>query len=80
MATPTHARFELPAIIGGQDVWGNSAFDVRYPYTGEVAGTAPRLSRADVMRALDRARDAGLDLSRHERAQVLFGIADRLQQ
>src|SRR5918912_4214656 len=80
MATPTRARFELPAIIGGQDVWGNGAFDVHYPYTGEVAGTAPRLGPADVGRALERARAARFDLSRHERAQILFAIADRLQQ
>src|SRR5205823_7557006 len=44
------------------------------------AGAAPRLSHADVVRALDSARDAGFELSRHERAQILLEIADRLQQ
>jgi len=72
--------YELPAIIDGQEVWGDGAFDVQYPYTGEVVGTAPSLTRADVLRALEHARDTSFDLSRHERAQILNTVADRLQQ
>lgn len=80
MTTPTHTRYELPAIIDGREVRGSGTFDVRYPYTGEVVGAAPRLTRADVVRALESARDATFELSRHERSQILFKIADRLQQ
>ena len=54
--------------------------EVHSPYTGEVVGTAPRLGRDDVRHALDLARDADFDLSRHERAEILFAISARLRQ
>ncbi len=80
MAIAAHPRYELPTFIAGEEVWGPASFDVPYPYTGEVIGTAPKLTHADVVRALEHARDLRFDLSRHERAQLLFAIADRLQQ
>ena len=78
--TTTTTRFDFPALIAGRETRGEGAFEVRYPYTGEVIGSAPRLGRDEIVRALENARDTGFDLSRHERAQILFGIADRLQQ
>jgi aldehyde dehydrogenase (NAD+) len=76
-------RFEIPAplpvLINGEEVSGDHAFAVRYPYTGEVIAEVPSLGRADVLRALETARDTRFDLSRHERSQILFRIADRLQ-
>src|SRR5579871_207223 len=80
MAAPTSTRYNLPTFLEGQEEWGQNTFEVRYPYTGEVAGTAPRLTRAQVVRALEHARDTQIELSRHERAQILNRIADRLQQ
>src|SRR5579871_3052587 len=79
MAAPTSTRYNLPTFLEGQEEWGQNTFEVRYPYTGEVAGTAPRLTRAQVVRALEHARDTQIELSRHERAQILNRIADRLQ-
>ncbi len=80
LATTAAPRHDLPVLIAGQEVWGDARFDVRYPYTGDVIGSAPRLTRDDVVRALEHARDTTIALSRHERAQVLFRIADRLQE
>ena len=71
-------RHDLPTWIDGQEERGTSQFEVRYPYTGEVIGSAPRLTRAEVGRVLDRAAERRFDLSRHERAQILNRIADVL--
>jgi putative phosphonoacetaldehyde dehydrogenase len=80
LATTPREHYDLPVLIAGDEVWGADRFEVRYPYTGEVVGSAPRLSRDDVVRALEHARDTTVTLSRHERAQLLFRIADRLQE
>lgn len=80
LATTTALRYDLPVLIAGEEVWGTDRFEVRYPYTGEVVGSAPRLTRDDVVHALEHARDTTITLSRHERAQLLFRIADRLQE
>src|SRR5690242_5617278 len=80
MTTTTTTRFDLPALIAGRETRGDGSVEVRYPFTGEVIGSAPRLGRDDLVRALENARDTTFDLSRHERGQILFGIADRLQQ
>src|SRR5690348_16138432 len=79
MASAGTTLYNLPTCIDGKEEWGDGSFEVRYPYSGEVIGTAPRLTRETVVHALERARDTRLDLSRHERAQLLNGIADRLQ-
>ena len=73
------ARHNLPTWIDGEEVYGSEQFAVRYPYTGEVIGTAPRLSREEVTRILDCSGTLRFELSRHERAQLLNRIADRLQ-
>src|SRR5215213_3416183 len=84
MATTTRvssvlSRHDLPAWIDGQAVYGDRQFEVRFPYTGEVIGSAPRLTREAVSRALDRASERRFDLSRFDRSQILNHIADRLQ-
>jgi aldehyde dehydrogenase (NAD+) len=80
MAIAARPRYELPVLIDGREVWGPASLEVTYPYTGEVVGTVPKLAREEVVRALELARDARVELSRHERAQILFGIAERLQR
>jgi len=77
--TGTTTRHDLPALIGGAEVWGERRVDVRSPYTGEVVGSVPRLGRAEVTAVLDAAAGTTFDLSRHERATILNGIADRLR-
>ena len=80
MVIATEIRYELPVIVDGDEVYGDEQFDVRYPYTGEAVGTAPKLTREQVASVLDAAAEHRFDLSRHERAQLLFRIADRLQE
>jgi phosphonoacetaldehyde dehydrogenase len=75
----SNTRHDLPTFIDGREQWGSSQFDVRYPYTGEVIGSAPRLSRAEVVDVLDGAGERRFDLTRHERSQILHYIADLLQ-
>jgi len=79
-APSTVRRHDLPTWIDGQEEYGDRRFNVRYPYTGEVIGSAPRLTREAVIGVLDRVAERRFDLSRHERAQVLNRIADRLQE
>lgn len=78
-ASATLPRHDLPTWIDGEEVAGTERFAVHYPYTGEVIGSAPRLSRAEVERVLDRAATQRFDLSRYERSQILHRIADMLE-
>jgi aldehyde dehydrogenase (NAD+) len=80
MATATMRRYEYPTLIDGEEVWGEERFDVRYPYTGEVVGSAPKMTRERVVKTLDWAAGRRFDLSRHERATVLNRIADALAE
>jgi phosphonoacetaldehyde dehydrogenase len=78
VATETHTPLILPTFISGQEVWGHESFEVTNPYTGERVGAAPALTRQEVTRALESARDANFDLSRHERSRILLKIAESL--
>jgi phosphonoacetaldehyde dehydrogenase len=55
-------------------------FEVRYPYSGEVVGEAPLLSREEVRLALDAAAAAPVTLDRHARASVLERVAARIDE
>ena len=66
------------SLVGGVEVRADRTFDVDYPYTGEVAGTAPLLGREDVRRALDLAAAARVALDRFERSTVLQRVADAI--
>jgi aldehyde dehydrogenase (NAD+) len=79
-AIPIASRYDFPLLIDGKETRGDASFPVRYPYTGEIIGSAPKLSAAQVTAVLERGRDLRFDLSRHQRAQILSAIADRLQR
>jgi phosphonoacetaldehyde dehydrogenase len=68
-----------PCLIGGDEDPGEDRFDVVYPYTGDVIGTAPVLSTRAVRRALDLAAAASVALDRHERSRVLELVADAIR-
>jgi aldehyde dehydrogenase (NAD+) len=55
-----------------------TALAVENPYTGEVVGEAPVSGAAEVTAMCDRA-PARPELPRHERARILFAVADRIQ-
>lgn len=68
-------EFHFPCLIDGEPVSRDERIVVRYPFTGEVIGSAPRLREEDVLRALESAASARPRLSRHERSQILLRAA-----
>ena len=72
-------RFDLPLLIDGREVRTTDSIAVHYPYTGQVVGSVPKLTRSEVTAVLDRASERRFTLSRHERAQILNRIADHLE-
>ena len=71
--------FDLPLLIDGREVRTTDSIAVHYPYTGQVVGSVPKLTRSEVTAVLDRASERKFTLSRHERAQILNRIADHLE-
>jgi phosphonoacetaldehyde dehydrogenase len=69
---------EPSCIVGGREERGVARFDVAYPYTGEVIGTAPVLAAETVERALDLAAASRVRLNRFERSGVLERVADAI--
>jgi phosphonoacetaldehyde dehydrogenase len=51
---------------------------VHSPYTGELVGEVPVAGAGEVRAALARGAAYRDELSRHERSQILFAVADRL--
>lgn len=62
--------------IGGERVTHKNVIEVRYPFTGEVVGTVPKGTVADVRRAFEIAAAYKPKLSRHERAAILRKTAE----
>lgn len=62
--------------IGGERVTHKNVIEVRYPFTGEVVGTVPKGTVADVRRAFEIAAAYKPKLSRHERATILRKTAE----
>ncbi len=71
--------FDLPCLVGGERVWRDERVLVRYPFTGEAIGSAPRLGADDVLRAIQVAASQTARPSRHERSQVLLRAAARIE-
>lgn len=55
-----------------------STIFVRSPFSGELVGEAPVSRPEEVRSALDVAANYVNELSRHERSELLFAVADRL--
>ncbi len=70
-ALPTPVRRES-LRIAGEKVAAERSFEVRYPYTGEVVGIAPKATVDDVRRAIATARGFRCRLSRHDRYRILM--------
>ena len=62
--------------IGGQRVASDRVIEVRFPFTGQVIGTIPKGTVADVRRAFEIAAAYKPKLSRHERAAILRKTAE----
>ncbi|MBS1162133.1 MAG: hypothetical protein H6R03_29 [Burkholderiaceae bacterium] len=62
--------------IAGERVATERSFEVRYPYTGEVIGSAPKATVDDVRRAIAAARGFRCRLTRHERYRILMAASE----
>ena len=62
--------------IAGERVATERSFEVRYPYTGEVIGSAPKATVEDVRRAIAAARGFRCRLTRHERYRILMAASE----
>ena len=58
--------------IAGQKVPSERIIEVHHPYSGELVGTVPKASVAEVRRALQTARDYRGELTRHDRYRILM--------
>ncbi len=72
--------FHFPCVVQGGEIYREERILVRYPYTGEVIGSAPRLGPDDALRAILAAAGAAPRLSRHERSQILLRTAARIER
>lgn len=70
--------FHFQGVVAGRPADRDERIVVRYPYTGEVVGSVPRLGPDDVARAVSAAAAAGQPLSRWERSRILEGAAARI--
>jgi len=71
-------RIESMRLAGehvGADRRGERTITVRNPYTGEIVGTVPKATLAEVRRAFDIARAYRPTLSRYQRARILESAA-----
>ena len=58
--------------IAGEKVSRDRVIEVRHPYDGELIGTVPKATPADVRRALEIARNFRSPLTRHGRYEILM--------
>ncbi|AUX21793.1 aldehyde dehydrogenase [Sorangium cellulosum] len=71
--------FHFPCLVAGEPVSRDERILVRFPFTGEVIGSVPRLGEEDVLRALASASSGPPRPSRHERSQILLRAAARIE-
>ena len=57
-----------------------ATIEVRSPFDGELVGSVPVAGQEQVRAMLDRAAGWRCSLSRHERSELLFGVASRLSE
>ncbi|KLN60117.1 DeoR faimly transcriptional regulator [Kiloniella spongiae] len=67
-----------PMRIAGKKVDTEGRIDVHYPYTNEVIGTVPRGTAAHAKEAFEIAANYESKLTRYERQQILFRVAEIL--
>jgi phosphonoacetaldehyde dehydrogenase len=71
--------FVFPCFVHGEPLDREARLEVRYPYTGEVVGSVPKLGEDDVARAIRLAAASGPALPRWERGRVLLRAAERIE-
>ena len=71
---------EFGSIIGRDQVSSGCWIEVRNPYSGELVGQVASADRSTTNQVLQRARSAEVYLQRHERHDLLNGMAARLAE
>ncbi|WP_120496418.1 phosphonoacetaldehyde dehydrogenase [Kiloniella sp. EL199] len=69
-----------PMRVAGKKVDTEGRIDVHYPYTNEVIGTVPRGTAAHAKEAFEIAANYESKLTRYERQQILFRVAEILNE
>ncbi len=69
-----------PMRIAGKMVDTEGRIDVHYPYTNEVIGTVPRGTAEHAREAFEIAANYESKLTRYERQQILFRVAEILNK
>jgi aldehyde dehydrogenase (NAD+) len=62
--------------IAGEKIGGRRVIEVTNPYTGELVGTVPKASVAEIRRAFEIAAGYKADLTRHQRSEILRKAAE----
>lgn len=73
---PASAVRHEPMRIAGEHVDNSRRIEVTNPYTNELVGTVPKATVADIRHAFQVAADYQPKLSRYERQQILFKVAE----
>lgn len=74
---------EYKMLIGGQWISSGETFEVKNPYNGEVLGTCPKASRADVEKAIESAGKAFKIMSQmpaHRRSSILQKTSELIEE
>ncbi|MDZ4702111.1 MAG: aldehyde dehydrogenase family protein [Rhodothermales bacterium] len=79
MSDTATAILELPAYIAGDAVHTGRTATVRYPYTGEVVGTAALIGPAEVEHMITRTLKGGEPLTRFQRYEILNNARELLK-
>lgn len=66
--------------IGGEKIRRAEIIEVFNPYNGELVGTVPKATLADVRHAFAWAHQYRARLTRYERSQILLRAADKVHQ
>ncbi|MFM0208138.1 phosphonoacetaldehyde dehydrogenase [Paraburkholderia sediminicola] len=66
--------------IGGEKIRRAEIIEVFNPYTGDLVGTVPKATLADVQHAFAWAHQYRARLTRYERSQILLRAADMVRQ
>jgi aldehyde dehydrogenase (NAD+) len=69
--TPLPAAVHLPSYIAGEPAASGPRLEVRYPYTGELAGTVAMVGAEGLERAIEAALRPAEPLSRWRRYEIL---------
>ncbi len=63
---------ELQSYVAGEPVQSDDKLEVNDPYTGEIIGTVSKAGPKDLNRAIERALECAVTLTRYQRHEILL--------